>query len=69
MTYAFNCRTRVAGVSQPLLGAKLIADKLSFSFMGADKVMQSITATVTAGKLSGVHTAHGTSSAVEAKRR
>ena len=59
----------VAGVSQPLLGAKLIADQLSFSFMGADKVMQSITATVTAGKLSGMHTAHGTSKAVEAKRR
>ena len=59
----------VAGVSQPLLGAKLIADQLSFSFMGADKVMQSITATVTAGKWSGMHTAHGTSKAVEAKRR
>ena len=59
----------VAGVSQPLLGAKLIADQLSFSFMGADMVMQSITATVTAGNLSGMHTAHGTSKAVEAKRR
>ena len=59
----------VAGVSQPLLGAKMSADQISFSFMGADKVMQSITATITAGNLSGMHTAHGTSRAVEAKRR
>jgi hypothetical protein len=58
----------VAGVSQPLLGAHLSADKLSFSFLGADKVMQSITATVSAGNLSGTHTANGSTKAVEAKR-
>jgi hypothetical protein len=58
----------VAGVSQPLLGVQLSADKLSFSFLGADKVMQSITATVTAGNLSGMHTANGSTKAVEAKR-
>ena len=58
----------VAGVSQPLLGAQLSADKLSFSFLGADKVMQSITATVVAGNLSGMHTAYGTTKAVEATR-
>ena len=58
----------VAGVSQPLLGAHLSADQLSFSFFGPDKVMQSITATVTAGNLSGMHTAYGTTKAVEATR-
>ena len=58
----------VAGVSQPLLGVQLSADKLSFSFMGADKAMQSITATVTAGNLSGMHTANGSTKAVEATR-
>jgi hypothetical protein len=58
----------VSGVSQPLLGAHLSADKLSFSFFGPDKVMQSITATVLAGNLSGMHTAYGTTKAIEAKR-
>ena len=58
----------VAGVSQPLLGAQLSADKLRFSFFGPDKVMQTITATVTADNLSGMHTAYGTTKAVEAKR-
>jgi hypothetical protein len=56
------------GVSQPLLGAQLSADKLSFSFLGADKVMQSITATVSTGHLSGMHTVNGSSNAVEATR-
>ena len=58
----------VAGVSQPLLGAQLSADKLSFSFLGADKVMQTITATVTAGNLSGMHTVNGSNNAIEATR-
>jgi hypothetical protein len=59
----------VAGVTQPLLGAQLSADQLSFSFLGADKVLQSITATVKASNFSGTHRAHGTSKAVAAKRR
>ena len=59
----------VAGVTQPLLGAQLSADQLSFSFLGADKVLQSITATVKASDFSGRHRAHGTSKAVTAKRR
>lgn len=58
----------VAGVSQPLLGAHLRADKLSFRFLGSDNVMQSIEATVSAGQFSGLHTAHGTSKSVEATR-
>ena len=58
----------VAGVSQPLLGAQLSADKLSFSFLGADKVMQTITATVTAGNLSGMHTVNGSNNAIESTR-
>ena len=58
----------VAGVTQPLLGAKLSADKLSFSFLGADKATQTITATVKAGYFSGMHTVNGTYNAVEAMR-
>jgi len=58
----------LGGVSQPLLGAHLTADKLSFSFLGSDKVMQSITATVSGGKFSGVHKAYETTKPVEATR-
>ena len=38
----------MAGVSQPLLGAQLRGDQLSFHFLGSDKIAQSVTATVTA---------------------
>jgi hypothetical protein len=58
----------VAGVSQPLLGAHLSADKISFRFLSPDKVMQSITATVKGGSFSGTYTAYGTTKPVEAKR-
>jgi hypothetical protein len=58
----------VAGVTQPLLGAHLRADKLSFRFLGSDNVMQSIEATVSGGKFSGLHKAYGTSKSVEATR-
>lgn len=58
----------VAGVTQPLLGAHLRADKLSFRFLGSDNVMQSIEATVSGGKFSGLHKAYGTSRSVEATR-
>jgi hypothetical protein len=58
----------VAGVTQPLLGAHLRADKLSFRFLGSDNVMQSIEVTVSGGKFSGLHKAYGTSKSVEATR-
>ena len=58
----------VAGVTQPLLGAQLRADKLSFRFLGSDNLTQIIEATVSGGQFTGLHTANGTSKSVEATR-
>ena len=58
----------MAGVTQPLLGAHLRADKLSFRFLGSDNVTQSIEVTVSGGQFSGLHKAYGTSKSVEATR-
>jgi precorrin-6B methylase 2 len=59
----------MAGVSQPLLGAQLRGDQLSFHFLGSDKIAQSVTATVTAGALSGQHTSYGRAHPFQAQRR
>ena len=59
----------MAGVSQPLLGAQLRGDQLSFHFLGSDKIAQSVTATVTAGALSGHHTSYGRAHPFQAQRR
>ena len=59
----------MAGVSQPLLGAQLRGDQLSFHFLGSDKIAQSVTATVTADALSGHHTSYGRPNPFQAKRR
>jgi len=59
----------MAGVSQPLLGAQLRGDQLSFHFLGSDKIAQSVTATVTAGALSGHHTSYGRVHPFQAQRR
>ena len=59
----------MAGVSQPLLGAQLRGDQLSFHFLGSDKIAQSVTATVTAGVLSGHHTSYGRVHPFQAQRR
>jgi precorrin-6B methylase 2 len=59
----------MAGVSQPLLGAQLRGDQLSFHFLGSDKIAQSVTATVTAEVLSGYHTSYGRVHSFQAQRR
>lgn len=59
----------MAGVSQPLLGAQLRGDQLSFHFLGSDKIAQSVTATVTADALSGHHTSYGRVLPFQAQRQ
>jgi hypothetical protein len=59
----------MAGVSQPLLGAQLRGDQLSFHFLGSDKIAQSVTATVTAEVLSGHHTSYGRVLPFQAQRQ
>ena len=59
----------MAGVSQPVLGAQLRGDQLSFYFLGSDKIAQSIKGTVTADGFTGELTAYGQSRPVQARRR
>ncbi len=60
---------RVAGVTQPLLGGRLHGDKLSFQFMGPDKTLHTMTATVTGSTMSGrIKAAAGDEREIEARR-
>jgi hypothetical protein len=56
------------GTTQPLLGAQLRGDQLSFQFMGPDKTLQSVTARVNGRSLSGTIKAAGDSRMVEGRR-
>lgn len=59
----------MGGVSQPVLGAQLRGNQLSFHFLGSDKVAQSIKGTVTADGFTGQLTAYGRTRPVQARRR
>jgi len=59
----------MAGISQPLLGAQLRGDQLSFHFLGSDNIAQSVLATVTTDALLGEHTYYGRAHSFQAKRR
>lgn len=59
----------MAGVSQPVLGAQLSGNQLSFHFLGSDKVAQSVKGTVTADGFAGELTAYGQTRPVQARRR
>ena len=59
----------MGGVSQPVLGAQLRGNQLSFHFLGSDKVAQSIKGTVTADGFTGQLTAYGQTRPVQARRR
>jgi hypothetical protein len=59
----------VDGVSQPVLGAHLRGNQLSFYFLGSDKVVQSVRGTVTADGFNGELTAYGQTRPVQARRR
>ena len=59
----------MGGVSQPVLGAQLRGNQLSFHFLGSDKVAQSIKDTVTADGFTGQLTAYGRTRPVQARRR
>jgi hypothetical protein len=59
----------VDGVSQPVLGAHLRGNQLSFYFLGSDKIVQSVRGTVTADGFNGELTAYGQTRPVQARRR
>ena len=59
----------VDGVSQPVLGAQLRGNQLSFYFLGSDKIVQSVRGTVTADAFTGELTAYGQTRPVQARRR
>ena len=59
----------MGGISQPVLGAQLRGNQLSFHFLGSDKVAQSIKGTVTADGFTGQLTAYGRTRPVQARRR
>ena len=59
----------MAGVSQPVLGAQLRGNQLSFHFLGSDKVAQSVSGTVTADGFTGQLTAYGQTRPIQARRR
>ena len=59
----------MGGVSQPVLGAQLRGNQLSFHFLGSDKVAQSVKGTVTADGFTGQLTAYGRTRPVQARRR
>jgi hypothetical protein len=59
----------MGGVSQPVLGAQLRGNQLSFHFLGSDKVAQSVKGTVTADGFTGELTAYGRTRPVQARRR
>jgi len=59
----------VDGVSQPVLGAHLRGNQLSFYFLGSDKIVQSVRGTVTADAFTGELTAYGQTRPVQARRR
>ena len=58
----------MAGVSQPVLGAQLRGNQLSFYFLGSDKIAQSVRGTVTADAFTGELTAYGQTRPVQARR-
>ena len=59
----------MGGVSQPVLGAQLRGNQLSFHFLGTDKVAQSVKGTVTADGFTGQLTAYGRTRPIQARRR
>jgi hypothetical protein len=59
----------MGGVSQPVLGAQLRGNQLSFHFLGSDKIAQSVKGTVTADGFTGELTAYGRTRPVQARRR
>lgn len=56
------------GTTQPLLGAQLRGDQLSFQVMGPDKALQTVTATVKGKDLTGTVKAAGDSRMVQGRR-
>ena len=59
----------MGGVSQPVLGAQLRGNQLSFHFLGTDKVAQSVKGTVSADGFTGQLTAYGRTRPIQARRR